>query len=140
MVLTFCLFRSSDVFNIGPGMNNTIGLSKIGRDTRVTICNNNHTILVYSVPSMKQIASLELPSAVNHSKLIQNVCCFCKISNSGLLFNGIAAVSADGKQMLATSDTGDVYRYSIRGDGYTLDSTYKGKQAKSQEKSSLCDV
>jgi hypothetical protein len=68
MVLTFCLFRSSDVFNIGPGMNNTIGLSKIGRDTRVTICNNNHTIFVYSVPSMKQITALELPSAVNHSK------------------------------------------------------------------------
>ncbi|SAM06335.1 hypothetical protein [Absidia glauca] len=93
---------SSDVFNIGPGMNNTIGLSKIGRDTRVTICNNNHTIFVYSVPSMKQITALELPSAVNHT-----------------------AVSADGKQMLATSDTGDVYRYSIQGHGYTLESTYK---------------
>jgi hypothetical protein len=46
-------------------------------------------------------------------------------------FNRIAAVSADGKQMLATSDTGDVYRYSIQGHGYTLESTYKGKQTKS---------
>ncbi|ORZ06473.1 WD40-repeat-containing domain protein [Absidia repens] len=93
---------SSDVFNVGPGMNNTIGLSKIGQDIRVTVCNNNHTIHTYSVPSMERISYLELPSAVNHT-----------------------SVSADGKQMLATSDTGDVYRFSIQGDTYNLETTYK---------------
>ncbi|KAI8078908.1 WD40-repeat-containing domain protein [Halteromyces radiatus] len=93
---------SSDVFNIGPGMNNAIGLSKIDQDVRVTICNNDHTIHIYSIPSMKRITVLELPSAVNHT-----------------------SVSMDGKFMLATSDTGDVYQYSIHGDQYELESTYK---------------
>ncbi|CAO3619820.1 unnamed protein product [Cunninghamella blakesleeana] len=93
---------SSDVFHTGAGMNNSIGLSKINHDLRVTICNNNHTVHIYSIPSMKVIQVLNCPSAINHT-----------------------SVSLNEKYMLATSDIGDVYQYEINHDQYELKSTVK---------------
>ncbi|CAO3640712.1 unnamed protein product [Cunninghamella echinulata] len=93
---------SSDIFHTGAGMNNSIGLSKINQDLRVTICNNNHTVHIYSIPSMKKIQVLNSPSAINHT-----------------------SVSSDEKYMLATSDIGNIYQYEIKNDQYELKSTIK---------------
>lgn len=81
-------------------MNNSIHLSR----NRVTICNNDHSVIVYAVPSMQKIVSLNMPAAINQ-----------------------VAVSPDGRWMLAVSDEGLVYLYHINTqDEYTLMSTLRG--------------
>ncbi|KAI8394023.1 WD40-repeat-containing domain protein [Radiomyces spectabilis] len=90
-------------FNSGPGMNNSIRLSRHQNEIRVTVCNNDHTIKVYRVPSMEKLFTLNMPTAINHT-----------------------AMSPDGTKMLAASDGGDVYVYDVQGAGeYKLLATYK---------------
>ncbi|KAJ1552658.1 hypothetical protein HK096_010935 [Nowakowskiella sp. JEL0078] len=72
--------------------------------TRLLISNNDETIKVYSLPGLQRITSIQLPTAVNH-----------------------AAVSPDGKMMVAVGDTNSVYLYDISPDGnYTRISTLTG--------------
>lgn len=50
----------------GIGMNNSVHLSQIDeQDVRVTFCNNDHSVSVYSVPSMQKLVTLNVPAAIN---------------------------------------------------------------------------
>ncbi|KAI8064662.1 WD40-repeat-containing domain protein [Gongronella butleri] len=80
----------SGVFQTGSVMNNAICLWMARDEVRAFVCNNDQSIHVYNVPSMAPISVFRAPSAVNH-----------------------IAVTSDGTQMLATSDTGVAYVYDI---------------------------
>lgn len=55
---------------VGLGMNNCVRLSQHQKDgdLRVTICNNDQTISVYSIPNMQKLVLLEMPAAINQGK------------------------------------------------------------------------
>lgn len=61
-------FRSA-LFTAGPGINNSISLSKVKDEVRVTVCNNDHTVCIMSVPAMVTVKTLKMPAAVNHGEL-----------------------------------------------------------------------
>ncbi|KAG2226537.1 hypothetical protein INT45_014281 [Circinella minor] len=77
---------------VGLGMNNCVRLSQHQNDgdLRVTICNNDQTISVYSIPNMQKLVLLDMPAAINQ-----------------------VAMSPDGEKMLAVCDNGYVYIYQI---------------------------
>ncbi|KAI9276878.1 WD40-repeat-containing domain protein [Phascolomyces articulosus] len=74
----------------GLGMNNCVRLSQHNSDLRVTICNNDQTISVYSIPSMQKLILIDMPAAINQ-----------------------VAVSPDGEKMLAVCDNGYAYIYQV---------------------------
>ncbi|KAL7325857.1 hypothetical protein PS15p_208284 [Mucor circinelloides] len=82
----------------GRGMNNSICLSQHQDEIRLTVCNNDQTVSVFSVPDMEKIQTLKMPSAIN----------FC-------------TVSPDSKKVLLTSDQGVAYLYTINQDGFYTD-------------------
>jgi hypothetical protein len=48
-------------------MNNSVHLSQHGsNDIRLTVCNNDESVLVYDVPNMHNIVSLKMSSAANY--------------------------------------------------------------------------
>ncbi|KAI8144395.1 WD40-repeat-containing domain protein [Fennellomyces sp. T-0311] len=82
-------------FSAGPGMNNSISLSRTNNnDIRVTVCNNDQTVCILSVPSMEKVATLRMPTAMNHT-----------------------SVSPDGQKMLMVGDNGTAYLYKISESG-----------------------
>ncbi|KAI9105476.1 WD40-repeat-containing domain protein [Phlyctochytrium arcticum] len=83
--------------SVGGSINNAMCISQHLGGIRLLICNNDETIKVYSIPGMQRITSISLPTAVNY-----------------------AAVSPDGKKMVAVGDTSDVFLYDISAsDNYT---------------------
>lgn len=57
--------------SIGRGMNNSVFLSRNAcMKTRVTICNNDQTVSILSVPEMENVQTLKMPSAINYSKIL----------------------------------------------------------------------
>ncbi|KAI9321225.1 WD40-repeat-containing domain protein [Dichotomocladium elegans] len=93
-------------FSAGPGMNNSICLSKHKDQIRTIVCNNDHTVSVFDVPSMEKISYLKMPSAINH-----------------------ASVSPDGQKVLFVGDNGMVYLYQITESGdYQSTSIYRASE------------
>ncbi|KAI8137129.1 WD40-repeat-containing domain protein [Fennellomyces sp. T-0311] len=74
----------------GLGMNNCIHLSRTNGDLRVTICNNDHTLSVYTIPDLQKLVVLDMPAAINQVQ-----------------------VSPDGQNMLAVCDDGYAYIYQL---------------------------
>ena len=66
-VMMHYIFRSTH-FTAGPGMNNSITLSKHHNGVRVTVCNNDQSVCIMSVPNMEKITTLRMPAAINHGK------------------------------------------------------------------------
>ncbi|KAI8888326.1 WD40 repeat-like protein [Backusella circina FSU 941] len=90
-------------FNTGSGMNNSIHLSQHGsNDIRLTVCNNDESVLVYDVPNMHNIVSLKMSSAANY-----------------------ASVSPDGRKMVCVDDSGESHLYSISSHRYEKIASYK---------------
>lgn len=106
-------------------MNNSITLSKHHNGVRVTVCNNDQSVCIMSVPNMERIATLRMPAAINHGK------CGCE---KGLCIYGLtdlcpitASVSPDGRMMLMVGDNGMVYLYEITAsDDYKQMAVYQG--------------
>lgn len=106
-------------------MNNSITLSKHHNGVRVTVCNNDQSVCIMSVPNMERIATLRMPAAINHGK------CGCE---RGLCVDGLtdlcpitASVSPDGRMMLMVGDNGMVYLYEITAsDDYKQMAVYQG--------------
>ncbi|CDS11593.1 hypothetical protein LRAMOSA03856 [Lichtheimia ramosa] len=93
-------------FTAGPGMNNSITLSKHHNGVRVTVCNNDQSVCIMSVPNMERIATLRMPAAINH-----------------------ASVSPDGRMMLMVGDNGMVYLYEITAsDDYKQMAVYQASE------------
>ncbi|KAI7887432.1 WD40 repeat-like protein, partial [Lichtheimia hyalospora FSU 10163] len=84
----------SSTLKVGMGMNNCIQLS--GHDNnnecRLTICNNDQTMSVYSIPDLKNLVTLDLSSAA---------------------INQIST-SPDGRSLLTVSDDGNVSLFNTR--------------------------
>ncbi|KND01502.1 uncharacterized protein SPPG_09104 [Spizellomyces punctatus DAOM BR117] len=81
---------------VGGSINNAMCISQHLGGTRLLICNNDETIKVYSLPGMQRITSVSLPTAVNY-----------------------AAVSPDGRKMVAVGDSPQVFLFDISAsDGY----------------------
>ena len=79
-------------------------ISSHNGSTRLLICNNDETIKVYSLPGLQRITSIALPTAVNY-----------------------AAVSPDGRKMVAVGDSNQVYLYDVTPSGnYQRISTLTG--------------
>lgn len=57
-----------DIKTAGRGMNNSICLSQHQDEIRLTVCNNDQTVSVFSVPDMEKIQTLKMPSAINFCK------------------------------------------------------------------------
>ncbi|KAG2190974.1 hypothetical protein INT46_006443 [Mucor plumbeus] len=92
-----------DIKTAGKGMNNSICLSQHDDGIYMTVCNNDQTISVFTVPNMEKIQLLKMSSAINYS-----------------------SVSPDNKKVLFTSDQGVAYLYKINQDGlYTDKCEYK---------------
>lgn len=68
-----------DIKTAGRGMNNSICLSQHQDEIRMTVCNNDQTVSVFSVPDMEKIQTLKMPSAIN----------FCKCTLEGRAAIGI---------------------------------------------------
>jgi hypothetical protein len=61
------IYKRQCSFNTGSGMNNSVHLSQHGsNDIRLTVCNNDESVLVYDVPNMHNIVSLKMSSAANY--------------------------------------------------------------------------
>ncbi|KAJ3033844.1 hypothetical protein HDV00_005693 [Rhizophlyctis rosea] len=71
--------------------------------TRLLICNNDETIKVYALPGLQRITSISLPTAVNY-----------------------AAVSPDGRKLVAVGDSPQVFLFDISASGgYELVDTWQ---------------
>ena len=57
-----------DIKTAGRGMNNSICLSQHDDSIYMTVCNNDQTVSVFTVPDMEKIQTLKMPSAINYSK------------------------------------------------------------------------
>jgi WD40 repeat protein len=57
-----------DIKTAGKGMNNSICLSQHDDGIYMTVCNNDQTISVFTVPNMEKIQLLKMSSAINYSK------------------------------------------------------------------------
>jgi hypothetical protein len=57
-------------WNAAHGMNNCVCVSLSPKESkpRVTICNNDQTVSVFSIPGIVKICSINTPSAINHCK------------------------------------------------------------------------
>lgn len=123
-VLTQKYVRSMQV-NTGSGMNNAISLSSYGdNESRVTVCNNDHTVKIYSLPNLQRLTTLNMPSPINHGKREKTL-----MSNAHpFLMYKIASTSPDGRKMVCVSDSGDVYFYDIRASDYRQVAAMKGKR------------
>ena len=75
---------------VGGSINNAICISQHLNDTRILISNNDETIKIFSLPTLTRVADITLPTAVNY-----------------------ASVSPDGRKMIATGDTNQVFLYEI---------------------------
>mmetsp|Transcript_27318 Transcript_27318/g.52001 ORF Transcript_27318/g.52001 Transcript_27318/m.52001 type:complete len:339 (+) Transcript_27318:231-1247(+) len=89
---------SSDV---GDNVNNSlhVGKSSAG-DPCLLVSNNDCTVKVYDLPSLRRLASVTFPMAINYS-----------------------AMSSDGKYMVCVGDSEHVYLYSTQGE-YQLLNTF----------------
>jgi WD40 repeat protein len=83
--------------HVGRAINNALTISQHMGELRLLVCNNDETIKIYELPSLASIATLQLPTACNH-----------------------AAISPDGKKLVAVGDSNEVFLYDIRGQTYTL--------------------
>ncbi|CDS11981.1 hypothetical protein LRAMOSA04177 [Lichtheimia ramosa] len=83
----------SSTLKVGMGMNNCIQLSgHYNNECRLTICNNDQTMSVYSIPDLKNLVTLDLSSAA---------------------INQIST-SPDGRALLTVSDDGNVSLFNTR--------------------------
>ncbi|KAI8585750.1 WD40-repeat-containing domain protein [Geranomyces variabilis] len=90
--------------SVGGSINNAMSISRHLNGTRLLICNNDETIKVYSLPGMQRIQTISLPTPVNY-----------------------AAVSPDGRKMVAVGDSSDVFLYDVSAsEGYTKIATLAG--------------
>ncbi|KAL1931792.1 hypothetical protein VTP01DRAFT_9936 [Rhizomucor pusillus] len=81
-------------FTAGPGINNSVSLSRYRDQIRVIVCNNDHTVTVMTVPDMVKIATIKMACAINHT-----------------------SVSPDGRKMLMVGDNGKAYMYNVTESG-----------------------
>ncbi|RUP49556.1 WD40-repeat-containing domain protein [Jimgerdemannia flammicorona] len=88
---------------LGSSINNALSISeRPGEPPRLMVCNNDETIKVFSLPSMRKVANILLPTAVNY-----------------------ASVSPDGRRMVAVGDTNQVFLFDISASGqYKRVATY----------------
>lgn len=88
--------------NVGGSINNSLVISSIngGDQPCLFVCNNDETIKVYGLPSLNLIKTLQVPTACNH-----------------------AAISPDGRNLIAVGDSNDVFLFDIRGQTFTLTQT-----------------
>ncbi|KAJ3338085.1 hypothetical protein HDU93_010021 [Gonapodya sp. JEL0774] len=80
---------------VGGSINNAISISRHLGDVRLMVCNNDETIKVYSLPTLEKVASISLPTAVNY-----------------------AAVSPDGRKMVAVGDSNQAFLYELSNNTY----------------------
>lgn len=128
---------------VGGSINNSLEISKHLNDTRILICNNDETIKVHALPSLSRVACLKLPTSVNSSKMERWMTFLFSfhsfIHSSRLLIHSftcsfylsvcvLAAVSPDGRKMIAVGDTNQVFVHDIStAAGYKLTSTLTSK-------------
>ncbi|KAF7727500.1 hypothetical protein EC973_007478 [Apophysomyces ossiformis] len=117
-------------------MNNGTSLAQYNNEVRMAICNNDHTVKIYSVPTMERIAVLNFTSPINHGKtnviLIQlSMGTHHPMGGVGG-FDTVASTSPDGRKMVCVSDTGNVYLYDIRASDYQLMATMKASEEAAQ--------
>ncbi|KAJ1343341.1 hypothetical protein BSLG_002367 [Batrachochytrium salamandrivorans] len=79
---------------VGGSINNAMCIFSHGGSTRLMICNNDKTIKIFSLPDLRRVASISLPTAVNY-----------------------ASVSPDGRKLLAVGDTSEVFLFNITPNG-----------------------
>ncbi|KAJ3359710.1 hypothetical protein GGF32_009055 [Allomyces javanicus] len=79
---------------VGGCINNALVVTKYDGQTRLLVCNNDQSIKIFNMPSMERVASISLPTAVNH-----------------------AAVSPDGTKLVAVGDTSQVFMFDARPNG-----------------------
>jgi len=75
---------------VGGSINNALNISNHLDETRILVCNNDETIKVFSLPSLNRVTSIQFPTAANY-----------------------AAVSPDGRRMVAVGDSNQVCLYDI---------------------------
>jgi WD40 repeat protein len=79
---------------VGGSINNAMCISNHGGGTRLLICNNDETIKIFSLPDLTRVQTIQFPTAVNY-----------------------AAVSPDGRKLLAVGDSPQVFMYNITANG-----------------------
>ncbi|KAI8880636.1 WD40 repeat-like protein [Backusella circina FSU 941] len=94
----------SKSWNAAHGMNNCVCVSLSPKESkpRVTVCNNDQTVSVFSIPGMEKIFSIKTPSAINH-----------------------CSISPNNQKMVLVSDKGIAYVYEITENDYKQISEYK---------------
>ncbi|KAJ8653791.1 hypothetical protein O0I10_010590 [Lichtheimia ornata] len=93
MVKSLSNVEWSSTLKVGMGMNNCIQLSgHPNNECRLTICNNDQTMSVYSIPDLRNLVTLDLSSAA---------------------INQIST-SPDGRALLTVSDDGYVSLFNTR--------------------------
>lgn len=90
--------------NVGGSINNALSISALGGpdQLRLFVCNNDETIKIYSLPELILLRTLSLPTACNH-----------------------AAISPDGRNLVAVGDSNEVFLFDIRGQTFTLTHTFR---------------
>ncbi|KAJ8325821.1 hypothetical protein QVD99_001544 [Batrachochytrium dendrobatidis] len=79
---------------VGGSINNAMCISNHAGSTRLLICNNDKTIKILSLPDLRRVSNISLPTAVNY-----------------------ASVSPDGRKLLAVGDTSEVFLFNISAGG-----------------------
>ncbi|KAI8914668.1 WD40-repeat-containing domain protein [Gorgonomyces haynaldii] len=79
---------------VGGSINNSMFISNHFGETRLLICNNDETIKIYSLPDLVRLQTIQFPTAVN-----------------------AAAVSPDGRKLIAVGDSQQVFLYNITPNG-----------------------
>ncbi|KAH6573721.1 hypothetical protein BASA60_005903 [Batrachochytrium salamandrivorans] len=54
---------------VGGSINNAMCIFSHGGSTRLMICNNDKTIKIFSLPDLRRVASISLPTAVNYASV-----------------------------------------------------------------------
>lgn len=57
-----------NTIHVGYSMNNAVCLSQHQENVRITVCNSDHTVSVFTVPGLERIQTLNMPCAINCSK------------------------------------------------------------------------
>ncbi|KAI8899960.1 WD40-repeat-containing domain protein [Globomyces pollinis-pini] len=80
--------------NVGGSINNALSISQHAGQIRILVCNNDETIKIYSLPDLQRVTTITFPTAVNY-----------------------AAVSPDGRKLIAVGDSSQVIMYNITNSG-----------------------
>lgn len=101
--------------SVGGAINNCVHMAQHGGKTRLLVCNNDETIKVFDLPSMEQVVTLRLNTAVNGG--MARRCRPGKERLANVLDMRAVSVSPDGTKMVAVGDSNQVFIYNITSGG-----------------------